>query len=88
MVHGSLSTILGVLVLAFINSYMVLVFFKTIFLVIIVGIFHALVLLPIILHDTAPLMDKFSKFLFKNETKTINEKITKPKQMITVIEVR
>ncbi|KIH58472.1 patched family protein [Ancylostoma duodenale] len=37
VVHGSMSTILGVTVLAFINSYMVLVFFKTIFLVLIIG---------------------------------------------------
>ncbi|KAI1702567.1 patched family domain-containing protein [Ditylenchus destructor] len=63
MVHGSMSTVLGVLVLAFINSYMVLVFFKTIFLVLTIGVFHALVLLPIILHDTAPFMDRFSKCL-------------------------
>lgn len=63
VVHGSMSTILGVLVLAFINSYMVLVFFKTIFLVLVVGIFHALVLLPIVLHDTAPLTDRLNAYL-------------------------
>lgn len=63
MVHGSMSTILGVLVLAFINSYMVLVFFKTIFLVLAIGIFHALVFLPIILHDTAPLTDRLNAYL-------------------------
>ncbi|CAD5211100.1 unnamed protein product [Bursaphelenchus okinawaensis] len=62
MVHGSMSTILGVLVLAFINSYMVLVFFKTIFLVLVVGIFHALVILPIVLHDTAPLTDRLNNY--------------------------
>lgn len=57
--HGSISTILGVTVLAFINSYMVLVFFKTIFLVIVIGVFHALILLPIALSCTANLTDHF-----------------------------
>ncbi|VDK45401.1 unnamed protein product [Anisakis simplex] len=56
IVHGSMSTILGVAVLAFINSYMVLVFFKTIFLVLVIGVFHALVLLPIILAESAPIV--------------------------------
>ncbi|KAI6183511.1 Patched domain-containing protein 3 [Aphelenchoides bicaudatus] len=68
MVHGSMSTILGVLILAFINSYMVLVFFKTIFLVLVIGIFHALVLLPIVLHDTCPLIDRLNNhFMQKRE---------------------
>lgn len=69
VVHGSLSTILGVTVLAFINSYMVLVFFKTIFLVLVIGVFHALVLLPIILHDTAPFTDRFNNYLDEKEKK-------------------
>uniref|UniRef100_A0AC35U702 SSD domain-containing protein n=1 Tax=Rhabditophanes sp. KR3021 TaxID=114890 RepID=A0AC35U702_9BILA len=57
VVHGSLSTILGVTVLAFIDSYMVLVFFKTIFLVLVIGACHALVLLPIVLSTTAKWTD-------------------------------
>ncbi|VDD85273.1 unnamed protein product [Enterobius vermicularis] len=61
VLHGSMSTILGVTVLAFIDSYMVLVFFKTIFLVLVIGVFHALVLLPIILAETAPTMDRISR---------------------------
>uniref|UniRef100_A0A9J2P1I3 SSD domain-containing protein n=2 Tax=Ascaris TaxID=6251 RepID=A0A9J2P1I3_ASCLU len=61
IVHGSMSTILGVAVLAFINSYMVLVFFKTIFLVLVIGVFHALMLLPIILSESAPLSDRISR---------------------------
>ncbi|KAK0394732.1 hypothetical protein QR680_000906 [Steinernema hermaphroditum] len=67
VVHGSMSTILGVLVLAFINSYMVLVFFKTIFLVLVVGVYHALVLLPIVLADTAPLLDRLNERFFAKE---------------------
>ncbi|GMS83324.1 hypothetical protein PENTCL1PPCAC_5499 [Pristionchus entomophagus] len=58
VIHGSISTILGVTVLAFINSYMVLVFFKTIALVLIIGAIHALVLLPIVLATTIPLLEK------------------------------
>ncbi|KAM3720011.1 Patched domain-containing protein [Dirofilaria immitis] len=61
IIYGSMSTIFGVTVLAFINSYMMLVFFKTIFLVVIIGIFHALLLLPIILCITAPINDQISQ---------------------------
>ncbi|TMS34502.1 hypothetical protein L596_002082 [Steinernema carpocapsae] len=67
VVHGSMSTILGVFVLAFINSYMVLVFFKTIFLVLVIGVYHALILLPIVLSDTAPLVDRLSERFFHDK---------------------
>ncbi|CAD6196688.1 unnamed protein product [Caenorhabditis auriculariae] len=63
VVHGSLSTILGVTVLAFIDSYMVLVFFKTIFLVIVIGACHALILLPILLSVTIPYVERFDGYL-------------------------
>lgn len=61
VIYGSMSTIFGIMILAFINSYMILVFFKTIFLVIVIGIFHALLLLPIILCITAPVIDQISQ---------------------------
>ncbi|CAI5441258.1 unnamed protein product [Caenorhabditis angaria] len=61
VVHGSLSTILGVTVLAFIDSYMVLVFFKTIFLVLVIGAWHALMLLPILLSIVIPLLENFAE---------------------------
>ncbi|EYC22845.1 hypothetical protein Y032_0016g2984 [Ancylostoma ceylanicum] len=71
VVHGSMSTILGVTVLAFINSYMVLVFFKTIFLVLIIGVFHALVLLPIVLAITTPYVERLNARLERrSELKT------------------
>ncbi|RCN25528.1 hypothetical protein ANCCAN_28759 [Ancylostoma caninum] len=71
VVHGSMSTILGVTVLAFINSYMVLVFFKTIFLVLIIGVFHALVLLPIVLAITTPYIERLNARLERrSELKT------------------
>lgn len=60
VVHGSLSTILGVFVLAFIDSYMVLVFFKTISLVLIIGAWHALMLLPILLSMCIPVIERLS----------------------------
>uniref|UniRef100_A0A8R1DV39 SSD domain-containing protein n=1 Tax=Caenorhabditis japonica TaxID=281687 RepID=A0A8R1DV39_CAEJA len=60
VVHGSLSTILGVTVLAFIDSYMVLVFFKTIFLVLVIGAWHALMLLPIVLSIIIPILERMS----------------------------
>ncbi|CAB3405377.1 unnamed protein product [Caenorhabditis bovis] len=60
VIHGSLSTILGVTVLAFIDSYMVLVFFKTIFLVLVIGAWHALMLLPILLATVIPRLERLS----------------------------
>ncbi|KAJ1346584.1 hypothetical protein KIN20_001410 [Parelaphostrongylus tenuis] len=63
VVHGSVSTILGVTVLAFINSYMVLVFFKTVFLVLVIGVIHALVLLPIVLAITTPYIERLDSYL-------------------------
>lgn len=65
-----MSTIFGVLVLAFINSYMVLVFFKTIFLVLVIGIFHALILLPIVLYETAPYTDRFNRISYSETSST------------------
>lgn len=56
--QGALSTVIGVTVLAFIDSYMVLVFFKTIFLIIAFGAMHALVFLPVALSETTPLFDR------------------------------
>ncbi|KAI6172539.1 Patched domain-containing protein 3 [Aphelenchoides besseyi] len=85
MVHGSMSTILGVLVLAFINSYMVLVFFKTIFLVLVVGIFHALVLLPIVLHDTAPLTDRLSAWMEEKYRKKRGRRRNEPNSVFIVV---
>jgi hypothetical protein len=85
VVHGSMSTILGVLVLAFINSYMVLVFFKTIFLVLVIGIFHALVLLPIVLHDTAPLTDRLSDWLHRRQEMKNARRKSRPNSVFIVV---
>ena len=49
VVQGAVSTILSVLALGFSTAYVFQVFFKTMFLVIILGTIHALVFIPIIL---------------------------------------
>uniref|UniRef100_A0A0R3RVQ0 SSD domain-containing protein n=1 Tax=Elaeophora elaphi TaxID=1147741 RepID=A0A0R3RVQ0_9BILA len=46
---GALSTVLGILVLATVQAYIVQIFFKTVFLVIIFSMIHGLILLPIFL---------------------------------------
>ncbi|PAV84113.1 hypothetical protein WR25_27238 isoform A [Diploscapter pachys] len=65
VIHGSLSTILGVTVLAFIDSYMVLVFFKTIFLVLTIGASHALIVLPVVLAVTQPSIERCNDYFRK-----------------------
>ena len=47
--QGALSTILGVCVLSSVNAYMIVTFFKTVFLVIVIGALHGLVFLPVML---------------------------------------
>jgi len=49
ILQGAASTILGVVVLADLDSYMVVAFFKTVFLVIILALIHGLVFLPVLL---------------------------------------
>ncbi|KFD52451.1 patched family protein [Trichuris suis] len=49
VLQGGISTILGVAVLANLDSYMVLAFFKTVLLVIVLGMLHAIVFLPVLL---------------------------------------
>lgn len=49
VIQGGLSTILGVVVLSNLDSYMVLAFFKTVLLVIVLGMLHAIVFLPVLL---------------------------------------
>lgn len=54
ILNGAFSSILGVLILAFANSYVYRSFFKTMLLVILLGIFHALLLLPVLLSFIGP----------------------------------
>lgn len=54
IVQGSISTILGVVALLFAESYIFLVFFKMVFLVILFGAMHGLFLLPVMLSLFGP----------------------------------
>ena len=54
ILQGGVSTILGVCVLAFSNSYIFRTFFKLVFLVMIFGLLHAMIFLPVILTIIGP----------------------------------
>ena len=54
IIQGATSTILGVFGLAFANCYLFVTFFKMIFLVILFGALHGLVLLPVLLSIFGP----------------------------------
>lgn len=49
VLQGGIATVMGVIVLADLNSYMVAAFFKTVFLVVVLGLLHGLVFLPVVL---------------------------------------
>ncbi|VDP18873.1 unnamed protein product [Soboliphyme baturini] len=49
IVQGGLSTVIGVLVLAAAPSYMIKAFFKTVVLIIVIGVVHGIVILPVFL---------------------------------------
>lgn len=55
--QGSVSTILGIVALAFAPSYVFLTFFKTVFLVMLFGATHGVLLLPVLLSITDGLFD-------------------------------
>ena len=54
IIQGAISTVLGVVGLAFAPSYLFITFFKMIFLVILLGALHGLVLLPVLLSLFGP----------------------------------
>uniref|UniRef100_A0A914UIW1 SSD domain-containing protein n=1 Tax=Plectus sambesii TaxID=2011161 RepID=A0A914UIW1_9BILA len=49
VVQGGVSTLLGMCMLATVDAYMIVTFFKTVVLVITIGLLHALVFLPVLL---------------------------------------
>lgn len=63
LVHGALSTQLAVLPLAFIASPVLSVFFKMTTLIIVVGLSHGLLLLPVLLSLAGPLQQQQQQLL-------------------------
>lgn len=81
--QGAVSTILAVIVLADVPAYMIVTFFKTVFLAITFGLLHGLVFLPVTLSlfvrgsciTNAPIKKDFHKFDFTTlEMKKCKEK--------------
>lgn len=54
VLQGGVATMLGVIFLADLNSYMIVSFFKTVFLVIAFGLLHGLIFLPVLLSLLMP----------------------------------
>ncbi|KAL8435159.1 hypothetical protein Efla_006380 [Eimeria flavescens] len=63
LLHGALSTQLAVIPLAFVESPVLAVFFKMTTLVIIVGVTHGLLLLPVLLSLIGPLQQSHQKMI-------------------------
>ncbi|CDW53254.1 patched family protein [Trichuris trichiura] len=59
VIQGGISTLLGVLLLADLGSYMIKSFFKTVFLVVTLGLIHALLFLPLFLTLSGELSEKY-----------------------------
>ena len=59
--QGSISTVLGIIALAFAPSYVFVTFFKTVFLVMLFGATHGVLLLPVLLSMTDFCRDKDKK---------------------------
>ncbi len=55
--QGALSTVIGVMVLGLVDSYLVVVFFRAVCLIIVFGVLHALVFLPVVLSLAMPVME-------------------------------
>jgi len=56
--QGGFSTVLGVTVLTFIEAYTINVFYKNVILVIVFGVLHALVFLPVVLDTFMPPLER------------------------------
>ncbi|XP_071944897.1 patched domain-containing protein 3-like [Antedon mediterranea] len=61
MLQGAVSTILGVLVLAFSDYYIFRTLFKTLFLVIVFGLYHGLFVMPVLLTMFGPTSSKSTR---------------------------
>lgn len=70
MLQAGISTVLGITPLLLVDSYMVYVFVKTVFLVIALGLIHGLLFLPALLLSIGEL----SSWCGRNDSKTSSEK--------------
>jgi len=61
VVQGALATLLGVSALATVDAYTIVTFFKTIFIVLLLGLLHGLVLLPVILKLSSDVMQEIRR---------------------------
>ncbi|XP_017764306.1 PREDICTED: patched domain-containing protein 3 [Eufriesea mexicana] len=75
IVQGATSTILGLIALVLAGTYIFMVFFKMVFLVIFIGAMHGMFLLPVLLSLFSPSSDKDNKTdLEKTQQKKVSEK--------------
>ena len=70
IVNSAVSTILGICVLAFSRSYFFMSFFKTIFLLMCLGVLHSMIFLPVLLSLIGPHWSRHDEK--NNEIKQIN----------------
>ncbi|XP_067141309.1 patched domain-containing protein 3-like [Centruroides vittatus] len=74
ILQGCFSTILGVFVLYFGESYLFVIFFKVIFLVMLFAAFHGLILLPVVLSVLDYTFSKKRKTNFNNNNEVVQMK--------------
>ncbi|XP_052071555.1 patched domain-containing protein 3-like isoform X2 [Mytilus californianus] len=72
--NGAISTIIGVLMLAFSSSFIFFSFFKVMFLVMIFGLIHSVFLLPVILAYIGPQYKNSENDTFEGKEITFNNK--------------
>ena len=81
--QGSISTILGIVALAFAPSYIFLTFFKTVFLVMLFGALHGILLLPVLLSITDTCFNEEKKPGIETSS-TFIENVTKQPCLFTL----
>ena len=79
ILNSALSTIIGVLVLGFSDSYVFLTFFKTLILIMLLGVFTSMLFLPVLLSLIGPHWEVHKEKEIKNKSSNkINEPVSEP----------